>query len=315
MQSRQASHELRRAPTCERIWATYLVCVSAVALLTPGGGAVGHEPIRFVCIQAAVALAVVACALVARRRHEAARLPRAALAVIGLPTVFSSLCWILPGVHPEPYEFRWLALDRAVFGDDPGRVVAHLPAPVVELLQVDYAAFYVICIASGLLARRCSGAAAFDRAVVLLVGGFLVSYLGYLLVPTIAPKVVFADLPEPRGLWLTASLRAGIDGAEANHWDCFPSGHTMMTLTSLLILWRWARRWFWLLLLPGVLLVASTVLLGYHWCIDVAVGAALAWPVARGCDLLMDRDGWPRVSSAASARASSSAPPSAASAP
>ena len=133
--------------------------------------------------------------------------------------------------------------------------------------------------------------AAMDRALLLIVGGFLMSYLGYLLVPTIAPKLVFDGLGELRGVWATPTLRAWIDGAEANHWDCFPSGHTWLTITSLLILRRWARRWFFVLLLPGIALIASTVLLRYHWCADVVAGALLAWPCARLCDRLADADG------------------------
>ncbi len=282
------------APTSERIWFTYLATVVAIALLIPGGGSGTHGVGTFVAVHAAVA-AVVAWSrwLAVRRGHDAPRVLRAALAVIGLPVVFSSLCWLLPGVHPEPFEYTWLHLDRLWFGADAGLAVDQLPPWAVEVLQVVYASFYGICIASGLGAGRGSGRAAFDRAVLLLVGGFLASYLGYLLVPTLAPKVVLAFEHEVTGAWLTPHLRASIDGGELNPWDCFPSGHTMMTLTSLLIVWRWHRTWFRWLLVPGLLLIVSTVLLRYHWTIDVVAGALLAWPVARACDWLADRDGWP----------------------
>jgi membrane-associated phospholipid phosphatase len=94
-------------------------------------------------------------------------------------------------------------------------------------------------------------------------------------------------------LWLTPTLRTWIDAGEANPWDCFPSGHTMLTITSLIILWRWNRRWFRWLLLPSLLLIVSTVVLRYHWSIDVLVGALLAWPCVWVGDRLADRDGWP----------------------
>lgn len=285
----------RPRPTSERIWITYLVVVSALALLTPGGGSPGHGPWRFLLVQLVVLGFVLWSRWLAlHRSHDAPRVLRAALAVIGLPVVFSSLCWLLPGVHPEPYEFAFLAIDRGLFGSDAGRLADRLPPWLVELLQVVYASFYGICVASALGAGKRSGRAAFDRAVLLLVGGFLTSYLGYLLVPTLGPKVVLVFEREITGLWATPMLRASIDGGEANPWDCFPSGHTMLALTSLLILWRWNRRWFAWFLLPCLLLIASTVLLRYHWAIDVLAGAALAWPTARVCDWLADRDGWPR---------------------
>jgi membrane-associated phospholipid phosphatase len=285
----------RIGPTSERIWFTYLACVLAIALLVPGGNTATHDVTAFLWLHLAVA-AVVACSwwLATRRSHEAPRLLRAALAVLGLPIVFSGLCWLLPGVHPEPYEWHFLALDRLLFGVDVGLAADHLPALVVEALQVVYAAFYGICVASALGAGLASGRAAFDRAVLLLVGGFLTSYLGYLLVPTLAPKVVLPFAHEITGAFATPALRTWIDAGEANPWDCFPSGHTMLTITSLISMWRWNRRWFRWFLVPSLLLVASTMLLRYHWTIDVVAGALLAWPVVRLCDWLADRDGWPR---------------------
>ena len=95
-------------------------------------------------------------------------------------------------------------------------------------------------------------------------------------------------------LWLAESVRRAIDASETNPWDCFPSGHTWLAITSLLVVWRWNRRWFRILLVPAALLIASTVLLRYHWIVDVAAGAMLAWPFARLCDWLADRDEWPR---------------------
>jgi membrane-associated phospholipid phosphatase len=281
-------------PTAERIWLCYLACVVAIACCVPGNGCERHDLTAFLLLHAGVlGLVLVSRQLATRRGPDAARAARVALAVAGLPIVFSGLCWLLPGVHPEPFEFRFLALDRALFGTDVGTFADALPGVVVEVLQVCYASFYGICLAAGIGAGLGGGKAAFDRATLLLTGSFLVSYLGYLLVPTLGPKVVLGFEHEITGSWLTPWLRASIDAGEANPWDCFPSGHTMLTVTSLLILWRWNRRWFRWLLVPGALLIVSTMLLRYHWTIDVAAGLLLAWPTARAIDRLADRDGWP----------------------
>lgn len=296
-------------PTLERIWLTYLGCVVLIAVAAPGvpGGGEGaasvlegawqpYEPFWFVFVHVPVLLVVLATAWVARRfGHERARWLRVGLAIGGLPVVFSALCWLLPAVHPEPYEFTFQAFDRALLGDDAARLAGGLPPWFVELLQLDYASFYLLCIAAVVAAGCSRGFAAFDRGVVLLVFGFLVSYLGYLLFPTIGPKLVLDDLEPLEGVWWTEPVRAWIEDAETSHWDCFPSGHTMLTLTSLIVLWRWARRWFWVLLLPALLLIASTVLLRYHWLVDVLAGAALAYPCVRLADHLLDRDGAPAV--------------------
>jgi membrane-associated phospholipid phosphatase len=289
------------APSNERIWLCYLAAVALVALVADGGGDARHDRSRFLALHGGIAL-VVGIALFQARRggQSAARWWRVGLGVLGLPAVFSALCWLLPGVHPEPYEFAFAALDRQLFGRDPGEFAAAWPPWLNEVLQLCYGSFYVLCIAAAIGAGLRSGIAAFDRAVLWLVGGFLASYLGYLLVPTLGPKVVLAFRAELAGVWLFDPVRAAIDLGEANPWDCFPSGHTMLTVISLMILWRWNRRWWCWLLLPAVLLIASTVLLRYHWTIDVVVGAALAWPVARGIDRLADFDGWPAATPARS---------------
>lgn len=284
--------ELPKA-TVERVWITYVACVVTVAMATPGRGA-GHDAARCVWVHLGMlAVVFVSRWLVLHDWPRAARIVRSALAMVGLPIVFSSLCWLLPGVHPEPYEVPFCAIDRAVFGTDVGRIVESLPGVAVELLQLVYAAFYCLCALAVLCAGFGSGRVAYDRAVLLLVGSFLTSYLGYLLVPTCAPKVLLAFDGEITGAWLTPSLREWIDAGEVNPWDCFPSGHTMLTVTSLVIVWRWNRRCFVWFLVPGLLLIASTMLLRYHWSIDVAAGALLAWPVARLCDRLADADRWP----------------------
>ncbi|MBL9079164.1 MAG: phosphatase PAP2 family protein [Planctomycetes bacterium] len=288
-------------PTLERVWYGYLAAVAFAAVVGADATQSVGDRLAHLATHAAVLLAVVVVHWLAVRRSPAAARPwRAALAIVGLPVVFSAMAWLLPAVHPEPYEWLWLAVDRAWFGGDVGALVIPWLRPwSVELLQLVYAVFYFVPIAACVGAGWRCGAAAFDRALLGIVGGFLASYLGYLLVPTLGPKVVLAFAQPLEGLWWTASLRASIDAAEANPWDCFPSGHTMLTVTSLLLLWRWNRRWCAWLLLPSLLLIASTMLLRYHWAVDVVVGAAAAWPCLRICDRLADRDGWPAVATPA----------------
>jgi len=281
--------------TLERVWLAYLASAIVVALLADGGGGDGHRPWAFLGLHGALLLAQLGCAWLSRCWSiRAMRVLRAGLALIGLPAVFSALAWLLPHVHPEPFEYRCYAIDVALFGGDVSQLLAAwLPALVVLGLQLSYAAFYLLPIAAALLVARERGGAAYDRTVVILVGGFLASYLGYLLVPTLAPKVVFAEAGAFSSEGLAGWLRSVIDAAEANPWDCFPSGHSWLSITSSIVVVRWARRWLPLFLPIAALVIVSTVLLRYHWPIDVLAGAALAWPVLKLCDMLLELDGAP----------------------
>lgn len=282
------------APTVERFWIVYCGLVLAVSWTLPHPGRSSAAPYWHLLAHGAVLAVAMVALRIARRDHAAARWWRAGLGIVGLPTVFSAMCWLLPYVHPEPYEFVGVASDRWLLGTDLARLADPILAPwFVEVLHLVYAAYYLIPISAALLAWRGAGPAAFDRAVAYLVGGFLLSYVGYLLVPTLGPNRIMSYPEELVGLWWSAGIRAWVEANEANWWDCFPSGHTMLTLVSLCILWRWHRPGFWLLLVPGALLIASTMLLRFHWIVDVVVGAALVWPTLRGVDALLDRDGWP----------------------
>jgi membrane-associated phospholipid phosphatase len=281
--------------TLERVWFTWLAVTAVIALAFDGGGMASHRPYAFLLVNAAIAAAQVAVVAVARSgRPRLCRGLRAVVACIATPIAFSSLAWLLPAVHPEPYEILWHEVDRAVFGADPTVVMqAWLSPLLVEVLQCVYALFYFVPITAALLTLRYSGPVAFDRAVVILVGSFLLSYFGYLLFPTLPPYRCLDHGCELEGMWLAAALHRLLDVAEVNRWDCFPSGHTMLSLCSVVVVWRWARRWVFPVGAVVAVLIASTMFLRYHWSSDVLAGAALAWPSVRLFDALLRRDGPP----------------------
>jgi len=112
----------------------------------------------------------------------------------------------------------------------------------------------------------------------LLAVGFLASYVGYLLVPARGPRFLLDHLQsyELRGLFLFDWLRNTLDKIEAAHYDCFPSGHTEMTMLA----W-WGSRTisptlFRAMFVYTLGVIFATVYLRYHYTIDVAAGALLA---------------------------------------
>jgi membrane-associated phospholipid phosphatase len=59
--------------------------------------------------------------------------------------------------------------------------------------------------------------------------------------------------------------------------DCFPSGHTCLTLMVLIDAWRHARRFFWFVLPAGILLFISTIGLRFHYGVDLLAAVPLAY--------------------------------------
>jgi len=108
--------------------------------------------------------------------------------------------------------------------------------------------------------------------------GFLVSFLGYFLVPARGPRFLLRNLQtyELRGIWLFHWLSTTLDRLESAHYDCFPSGHTEM-----MILAWWGSRAISSNLFRGMCIytfgvIFATVYLRYHYTVDVLAGALVA---------------------------------------
>jgi membrane-associated phospholipid phosphatase len=187
-----------------------------------------------------------------------------------------------------------IAADRWVFGTDPTVWLQHLATPVVtDILQLAYGLFYVMFLVVGAEAYRTDREGRYREWVFLLAFGFYVSYVGYLCWPSVGPRFTLHDYHaidrELPGLWLSQWLRPFIDqgglvpadlqGAallRAAPTDAFPSGHTMMTVMGMA--WSWHRRLSvrWIVWPIGILLIAGTIYLRYHYVVDVLAGASLA---------------------------------------
>jgi membrane-associated phospholipid phosphatase len=257
----------------DRVWLWYLLTMlAAVGLFGFGPGPQHHRPWLYLAVASAMVVGQLALA-----RHPRAWVARGAYAAVGLPIVYSSVGLVLPHLHPEPYEFHFIAADRALFGTDPTVALEPWLAPWwTELLYWCYASFYFLPVIVLLWIARRHGARVFAPALTLIVFSFLWSYLFYVLLPARGPQVYFPRQGPPHGLWLASELDRWILAAEANKWDLFPSGHTWVTLVTLVLAWRHVRACFWLLLPIGTLLIVATMALNLHFVIDVLAGAAMA---------------------------------------
>lgn len=260
----------------DHVWIWYSTTVAATAVLFAHDARGGH-PWPFVGIHAALLAALfLVRRLTAGRGATTRRAAQGLFSALAILVAFSSNGLVLPALHPEPYEFAWIAADRALFGRDPTVAMqAWLTPWLTEVLQWAYASFYLIPVATVLGCGR-RGGACFDRALVVVVFCFQLSYLGYFLWPTLPPRE-FLDHGGPlQGLWSTGFLHDAINTLELARWDCFPSGHTMLVLVCLALCWRHARALLWLLAPVSALLILATMALRYHYAADVLAGAAFA---------------------------------------
>jgi membrane-associated phospholipid phosphatase len=199
-----------------------------------------------------------------------------------------------PGWSGRVFDGWLIDADRWMFGVAPTVWLMRAAHPIVtEILQVAYAMFYLLPLAVAMEIYASGREWRFRQWAFVCGCGFFASYAGYLIMPAVGPRFTLHTLEatarELPGLWLTQSLRefvdaagmvpAGASAAEALRLaprDAFPSGHTLVTLLSIAWAWRYRLRVRWLVTVAGVLLLAGTVYLRYHYVTDVLAGAALA---------------------------------------
>ena len=97
-----------------------------------------------------------------------------------------------------------------------------------------YTLFVPAVLLVALLLWRKGRFAEFQYYAFLIALGFLVSYVGYLLVPARGPRFLLNHLQHIplQGLWLFRSMQDALDRLESAHYDCFPSGHTELTILA-----------------------------------------------------------------------------------
>ena len=207
--------------------------------------------------------------------------------------VFKEIYLMVHPIHPVDYDAWLIAADHWIFGVDPTRWLAQFAHPILtEILQIAYFSYYVLFIILGVELYRRHEIGDFDKAAFLIVYGFYLSYIGYFALPGVGPRFTLHDFSalnvELPGLFLTETLRAIINAGEsipADHLhavafvqrDVFPSGHTQLTLIVMTLAFRYRLTSRWVLLSFGSLLIVATVYLRYHYVVDLAGGALLAW--------------------------------------
>ena len=72
-------------------------------------------------------------------------------------------------------------------------------------------------------------------------------------------------------------MQGTLDRLESAHYDCFPSGHTELTILAWWSTRQFGRNWlFWLYFAYTLSIIFATVYLRYHYSVDVFAGILVA---------------------------------------
>lgn len=203
---------------------------------------------------------------------------RELLPVPVIPFIFLSLGRLIPLVNPTTRDGALETVDRFLLGGEVQAALYSIPLPpwLADVLTLAYSTFFFLpLVLLVVLARRRDPF--LPRVVTTVIFTFLVSYAGYFAVPAYGPRATVAQeryATLPAGV-IGEPLRDLLDHWEKTKTDAFPSGHTMVTLAVLFCARRRFRPLYNALLPVGALLIAATVLLTYHYVIDVLAAVPL----------------------------------------
>jgi membrane-associated phospholipid phosphatase len=170
-------------------------------------------------------------------------------------------------------------LDTAIFGCSPaGKFSALFPSPITaEIMYFGYFAYYLIFLfmfTYFYFAR--SGIA--ESAMFYCLCSFFIFYIIFTLVPVAGPQFYYSypDNQVPEGYAFSRLMRS-IQNFGEKPTGAFPSSHVGLTIIAMILLYRNARKYFYIMLPVATILVASTVYIKAHYLIDV-IAAFVATP-------------------------------------
>jgi membrane-associated phospholipid phosphatase len=237
-----------------------------------------------------LALLMGACVIGRAKLGLSATLRSAVYRIVAVAVLVSSYLMLrdlLPAVRSDSLDASLLAADVRLFGVEPALAVERFTTPALtEYFAFFYFSYFTLC---GVFAFVIVGANTNPTATSeFAVGSAMVlglGHLGYVLVPAYGPvhhlEHMFRE-PLAGGRFLRLVQETVAAGGAMK--DVFPSLHTAMPVWFALFAWRRARvskhrAWLAAAMVTSFFafnIVCSTIVLRWHYAVDVIAGLALA---------------------------------------
>ena len=192
--------------------------------------------------------------------------------------IYQSLGDLIQYLHPD-IDSMLIRIDFFLLGVHPTVWMERWTVPwLTDLLSLAYASYYFFPVVLAIALYLKNPKRDFEVAMFVLLLGYYVSFIGYILLPAIGPRHTLTHLQTVplEGSVITDFIRDTLNSWEHNKRDCMPSGHTQVALMVLFLSYRYRRLLFYFLLPVVSGLILSTVYHRYHYVIDLFAGAFLA---------------------------------------
>ena len=270
---------VQEAPAARTLWPIdKLFIANSIILICLLGAAVRNDKGSLFYIAAHVAAILTLLALV-RASSPLWLFLHHWFVLVYLPLCYKEVPFIVSALRLHSADFKLAGWDMAMWKADPVFWLSQFQnRGLVELLQVAYTLFIPCTIALGILLWVCKSRAEFRYGTFLIAATFLISYLGYLVLPARGPRFMpyAAQHPALYGLWTFNFLQSLLDSLEGTQFDCFPSGHVAVVIVGCYLARQISPAVFRVFSVFAALIAFSTIYLRYHYVIDVIAGTVLA---------------------------------------
>jgi membrane-associated phospholipid phosphatase len=196
-----------------------------------------------------------------------------------LPFCYKEIPYLVSALRLHVADLQLANWDMMMWKTDPVFWLSSVQNPLLaEFLQAVYTMFIPGAIALGVVLWLRKSRQEFRYGTFVIAATFLISYLGYLVLPARGPRFMqyVAQHQQLHGLWTFTFFQRLLDSMEGTQYDCFPSGHVAVVLVGCYIARKISPAVFYVFLTFSILITFSTVYLRYHYVIDVIAGAVLA---------------------------------------
>jgi len=250
--------------------------------------AVRHDPFALLLIFGHVA-AICLLIVIARSSSTIAVFLHHWYLLVYVPFCYKQVPYLVSALNLRSADLTLAHWDAAMWKVDPVFWLSSMQNRFgVEFLQAIYTMFLPGSIALGIVLWLRRSREEFRYGTFAIAATFLVSYLGYLMMPARGPRFMdYASQSLPlQGLWTFHFFQNALDTLEGAQYDCFPSGHVAVVLVGCWVARRISARVFYAFSAFAACITFSTVYLRYHYVIDVIAGMMLAIVVMAGAPLV-----------------------------
>ena len=193
---------------------------------------------------------------------------------------FNIIHFQIPFLKQQDWDLVLIEIDRIFFGGmNPAIFLSDITSPILStIMQIVYSSFYIIPLSLLFFFVAKKQKLSLLKMTRVFVIGFLLSYVGYFIIPALGPRFYLSDdfLIPLTGNSLFYSIHNSINDLEQINWDAFPSGHTEIGVLGAILASHFKLRWRYLYWLLAIGIILSTVYLRYHYVIDIIAGILLA---------------------------------------